>query len=44
MKILLEIHCHFVVDSAPPSGGTRGRLAGARAPARKFFPASPFVK
>jgi len=26
------------------SGGTRGRLAGARAPARKFFPASPFVK
>jgi len=27
-----------------PSGGTRGRLAGARAPARKFFPASPFVK
>jgi len=27
-----------------PSGGTRGRLAGARAPTRKFFPASPFVK
>jgi len=26
------------------SGGGRGRLAGARAPARKFFPASPFVK
>jgi len=26
------------------SGGARGRLAGARAPARKFFPASPFVK
>jgi len=26
------------------SGGTRRRLTGARAPARKFFPASPFVK
>jgi len=26
------------------SGGARGRLAGARAPARKFFPASPFLK
>jgi len=26
------------------SGGGRGRLAGARAPARKFFPGSPFVK
>jgi len=26
------------------SGGGRGRLVGARVPARKFFPASPFVK
>jgi len=26
------------------SGGGRGRLARARAPARKFFPAFPFVK
>jgi len=25
-------------------GGGRGRLAGARAPIRKFFPASFFVK
>jgi len=26
------------------SGGARGRLVGARAPARKFFPTSLFVK
>jgi len=26
------------------SGGAGGRLAGARAPVRKFFPASPFIK
>jgi len=26
------------------SSGGRGRLVGARAPARKFFSASPFVK
>jgi len=32
------------VNDHVSSGGGRGRLAGARAPARKFFPASPFVK
>jgi len=32
------------VCSPKSSGGDRGRLAGARAPARNFFSASPFVK
>jgi len=39
----LERKKMFVEDIYIYSGGARGRLAGA-APARKFFPAFPFVK
>jgi len=39
-----KIKIKIKIQEDTHSGGTRGRLAGARAPARKFFPASPFVK
>jgi hypothetical protein len=44
MLLFNKLIIYFTLNSYRVSGGGRGRLAGTRAPARKFFPTSLFVK